>query len=79
MVTRSSQSTLLYIEMSLRYPPIPPRPSPVEREKKVAGGAHVPDLPSDPKYLGPWIIGECVGKGAFGRVRIAKYVILTNS
>ncbi|KAF9073103.1 kinase-like domain-containing protein, partial [Rhodocollybia butyracea] len=43
------------------------------RERDAAGGSQAFDLPSDPKVLGPWIIGECVGKGASGRVRIAKH------
>ncbi|KAF9269591.1 Pkinase-domain-containing protein, partial [Marasmius fiardii PR-910] len=44
-----------------------------EKEKAAAGGAHAFDLPTDPKSIGPWIIGECVGKGASGRVKIAKH------
>ncbi|KAF8830642.1 hypothetical protein HHX47_DHR2001083 [Lentinula edodes] len=44
-----------------------------DKEKAAAGGARAFDLPSDPKILGPWIIGECVGKGASGRVKIAKH------
>ncbi|KAJ3812890.1 Pkinase-domain-containing protein [Lentinula aff. lateritia] len=44
-----------------------------DKEKAAAGGARAFDLPSDPKVLGPWIIGECVGKGASGRVKIAKH------
>ncbi|KAJ3892158.1 Pkinase-domain-containing protein [Lentinula edodes] len=44
-----------------------------DKEKAAAGGACAFDLPSDPKVLGPWIIGECVGKGASGRVKIAKH------
>ncbi|KAF8962634.1 hypothetical protein BDZ97DRAFT_1824757 [Flammula alnicola] len=31
------------------------------------------DLPTDPRSIGPWILGECVGKGASGRVKIAKH------
>ncbi|KAF9010138.1 kinase-like domain-containing protein [Cyathus striatus] len=60
-----------------------PRPNPLgydtplgtrwEKEKAEAGGAHVFDLPTDPKVLGPWVLGECVGKGASGRVKIAKH------
>lgn len=43
-----------------------------EKEKRAAGeGAF--DLADDAKYVGPWIIGECVGKGASGRVKIAKH------
>ncbi|KAL4249460.1 hypothetical protein ABKN59_006462 [Abortiporus biennis] len=31
------------------------------------------EYPEDAKYVGPWIIGECVGKGASGHVKIAKH------
>ncbi|KAL0576404.1 serine/threonine-protein kinase gin4 [Marasmius crinis-equi] len=61
----------------------PPRAPPIkyaaplgtrwDKEKAAAGGAHAFDLPTDPKFIGPWIIGECVGKGASGRVKIAKH------
>ncbi|THU87551.1 Pkinase-domain-containing protein [Dendrothele bispora CBS 962.96] len=44
-----------------------------EKERAAAGGAAAFDLPSDPKEIGPWILGECVGKGASGRVKIAKH------
>ncbi|KAK1232466.1 serine/threonine-protein kinase gin4 [Marasmius sp. AFHP31] len=63
----------------------PPRAPPIkyaaplgtrwDKEKAAAGGAHAFDLPTDPKFIGPWIIGECVGKGASGRVKIAKHRI----
>ncbi|KAF5310536.1 hypothetical protein D9619_007841 [Psilocybe cf. subviscida] len=43
------------------------------KEKAAAGGASAFDLPTDPKTIGPWILGECVGKGASGRVKIAKH------
>jgi len=43
------------------------------KEKAAAGGAAAFDLPTDPKNIGPWILGECVGKGASGRVKIAKH------
>src|SRR6266576_7062345 len=43
------------------------------KEKAAAGGASAFDLPTDPKSIGPWILGECVGKGASGRVKIAKH------
>jgi serine/threonine protein kinase len=43
-----------------------------EKEKAAAGhGAF--EHPDDPTLIGPWIIGECVGKGASGRVKIAKH------
>ncbi|KAF4618606.1 hypothetical protein D9613_009975 [Agrocybe pediades] len=61
----------------------PPRPPPIKytaplgtrwaKEKAAAGGASAFDLPTDPKTIGPWILGECVGKGASGRVKIAKH------
>lgn len=61
----------------------PPRAPPVQytaplgtrwaKEKAAAGGSAAFDLPTDPKCIGPWIIGECVGKGASGRVKIAKH------
>ncbi|ETW77987.1 hypothetical protein HETIRDRAFT_324951, partial [Heterobasidion irregulare TC 32-1] len=63
-------------------PPSPPRAPPVlyaarhgtrwQKEKAAAGhGAF--EYPEDAKYVGPWIIGECVGKGASGHVKIAKH------
>ncbi|KAK0220359.1 CAMK/CAMKL/GIN4 protein kinase, partial [Armillaria fumosa] len=61
----------------------PPRAPPVmykaplgtrwEKEKAAAGGAEAFEYATDPKCIGPWIIGECVGKGASGRVKIAKH------
>ncbi|TFK73449.1 Pkinase-domain-containing protein [Pluteus cervinus] len=61
----------------------PPRAPPVKyvaplgtrwaKEKAAAGGSSAFDLPSDPKRLGPWILGECIGKGASGRVKLAKH------
>ncbi|KAF8637931.1 hypothetical protein AX17_002552 [Amanita inopinata Kibby_2008] len=61
----------------------PPRAPPIKyaaplgtrwaKEKAAAGGSSAFDLPTDPKAIGPWILGECVGKGASGRVKIAKH------
>ncbi|KAF9219530.1 Pkinase-domain-containing protein [Gyrodon lividus] len=43
------------------------------QKEKAAAGVGAFEFPEDPKYIGQWIIGECVGKGASGRVRIAKH------
>ncbi|KIK93860.1 hypothetical protein PAXRUDRAFT_828543 [Paxillus rubicundulus Ve08.2h10] len=43
------------------------------QKEKAAAGIGAFEFPEDPKYIGQWIIGECVGKGASGRVRIAKH------
>ncbi|KAJ8517950.1 hypothetical protein ONZ45_g4927 [Pleurotus djamor] len=62
----------------------PPRAAPAKyatplgtrwaKEKAQAGGSSAFDLPSDPSRIGPWILGECIGKGASGRVKLAKHV-----
>ncbi|KAG1876307.1 hypothetical protein F4604DRAFT_692460 [Suillus subluteus] len=60
----------------------PPRAPPIKytahlgtrwQKEKAAAGHGAFEFPEDPKYIGQWIIGECVGKGASGRVRIAKH------
>ncbi|KAG5732353.1 putative serine/threonine-protein kinase HSL1 [Termitomyces sp. T112] len=61
----------------------PPRAPPIKytaplgtrwaKEIAAAGGPGAFDLPTDPNNIGPWILGECVGKGASGRVKIAKH------
>ena len=61
----------------------PPRAPPVKytaplgtrwaKEQAAAGGNGAFDFPTDPKTIGPWILGECVGKGASGRVKIARH------
>ncbi|KAG6896392.1 hypothetical protein C0992_008601 [Termitomyces sp. T32_za158] len=61
----------------------PPRAPPIKytaplgtrwaKEIAAAGGPGAFDLPTDPKSIGPWILGECVGKGASGRVKIARH------
>ncbi|KAF9239895.1 hypothetical protein BU15DRAFT_46245 [Melanogaster broomeanus] len=43
------------------------------QKEKAAAGFGAFEFPEDPKYIGQWIIGECIGKGASGRVRIAKH------
>jgi serine/threonine protein kinase len=43
-----------------------------EKEKAAAGDGAF-ECPDDPTLIGPWIIGDCVGKGASGRVKIAKH------
>lgn len=55
---------------SVEYPT--PRGTRWERELAAAGGPQAFEYPTDPKSLGPWVIGECVGKGASGRVKIAR-------
>lgn len=42
-------------------------------KEKAAAGTDAFEYPDDAKYVGPWIIGECVGKGASGRVKIARH------
>ncbi|KAF8576382.1 Pkinase-domain-containing protein [Ramaria rubella] len=44
-----------------------------EKEKAAAGSPDAFEYPDDPKLIGPWIIGETVGKGASGRVKIARH------
>ncbi|KAI0676553.1 kinase-like domain-containing protein [Trametes maxima] len=42
-------------------------------KEKAAAGTDAFEYPDDAKYVGPWIMGECVGKGASGRVKIARH------
>ena len=60
----------------------PPRAPPVKykaplgtrwEKEKAAAGTGAFDYPDDAKFVGPWIIGECVGKGASGHVKIARH------
>ena len=63
-------------------PDTPPRAPPVQytahhgtrwQKEKAAAVRGAFDYPEDAKYVGPWIIGECVGKGASGHVKIARH------
>ncbi|WVR05278.1 hypothetical protein IAU60_002290 [Kwoniella sp. DSM 27419] len=67
-------------------PSNPPTPSPprvrhsqrrgqtrFEKEAAATGGKAAADHPGDPKVIGPWRIGRTIGKGASGRVKIAKH------
>lgn len=60
----------------------PPRAPPIKydtplgtrwQKEKAAAGSGAFDYPEDAQFVGPWIIGECVGKGASGHVKIAKH------
>ncbi|KAI0052114.1 Pkinase-domain-containing protein, partial [Auriscalpium vulgare] len=60
----------------------PPRAPPVQyatqygtrwQKEKAAAGQGAFEYPEDAKYVGPWVIGECVGKGASGHVKIARH------
>ena len=60
----------------------PPRAPPVKykaplgtrwEKEKAAAGTGAFDYPDDAQFVGPWIIGECVGKGASGHVKIARH------
>lgn len=60
----------------------PPRAPPAQytahhgtrwQKEKAAAGLGAFDYPEDAKYVGPWVIGECVGKGASGHVKIARH------
>ncbi|KAH9947545.1 Pkinase-domain-containing protein [Amylocystis lapponica] len=66
----------------LSAPDSPPRAPPIKyntplgtrwQKEKAAAGSGAFDYPDDAKYVGPWVIGECVGKGASGHVKIAKH------
>lgn len=54
---------------ALYKPRIPTR---WQKEKEAAGGRGL-EFPDDPKFIGPWVIGECVGKGASGHVKVARH------
>ncbi|KAL4067073.1 kinase-like domain-containing protein [Scleroderma yunnanense] len=43
------------------------------QKDKAAAGRRAFDFPEDPRYVGQWIVGECIGVGASGRVRIVKH------
>ncbi|KAL6300403.1 kinase-like domain-containing protein [Sparassis latifolia] len=68
--------------MSPTAPNSPPRAPPAKyhtplgtrwQKEKAAAGSGAFDYPEDAKYVGPWVIGECVGKGASGHVKIARH------
>ncbi|PVF92833.1 Pkinase-domain-containing protein [Serendipita vermifera] len=44
-----------------------------EKAKAQAEGADIEGV--DPKMIGPWVIGEMLGRGASGRVRLARHVV----
>ena len=72
---RRSQTILPTMDTPPKAPPIKYHAHLGTRwqKEKAAAGVGAFDFPEDPKYIGQWIIGECVGKGASGRVRIAKH------
>ncbi|TDL22850.1 Pkinase-domain-containing protein [Rickenella mellea] len=45
-----------------------------EKEKASAAPTAF-EFPEDPTAIGPWILGECVGKGASGRVKVARHSV----
>ncbi|KAF8521245.1 Pkinase-domain-containing protein [Hysterangium stoloniferum] len=45
-----------------------------EREKATASDPSAFEKPNDPKRIGPWILGETIGKGA-SRVKIARHKV----
>ncbi|TCD70693.1 hypothetical protein EIP91_002068 [Steccherinum ochraceum] len=60
----------------------PPRAPPVKyktplgtrwQKEKASAETGAFEFPDDAKFVGPWIIGECVGKGASGHVKIARH------
>lgn len=60
----------------------PPRAPPVKyktplgtrwQKEKASADTGAFEFPDDAKFVGPWIIGECVGKGASGHVKIARH------
>lgn len=60
----------------------PPRAPPVKyktplgtrwQKEKASADSGAFEFPDDAKFVGPWIIGECVGKGASGHVKIARH------
>ncbi|KAK7681394.1 hypothetical protein QCA50_015486 [Cerrena zonata] len=60
----------------------PPRAPPIQyktplgtrwEKEKASAQAGAFEYPEDARFVGPWIIGECVGKGASGHVKIARH------
>ncbi|CAE6480882.1 unnamed protein product [Rhizoctonia solani] len=53
----------------LAYHAVPTR---LERERQ-ATGLDIGNHPNDPTEIGPWILGDMLGKGASGRVKLGKH------
>lgn len=73
---------VVFQEQQLESDHTPPRAKPVQYKAPLGTRwqkekANAPDgsfdLASDPKQIGPWVLGECVGKGASGRVKVARH------
>ncbi|KAG8761113.1 hypothetical protein FRC14_006819 [Serendipita sp. 396] len=79
-IKASNKSSQVY-NAEVSQPPRPKRTStPLphyqtrwEREKAKAKAEGIDIEGSDPKMIGPWILGEMLGKGASGRVRLARH------
>lgn len=71
-------------EDSSLTPPFVPKksnracPTRWEKEKAAAGSSGAFDHPNDPKFIGPWILGETIGKGASGNVMLGLWVKCTH-
>ncbi|KAF8317788.1 uncharacterized protein EI90DRAFT_3084997 [Cantharellus anzutake] len=67
-----------YVTNTSRVKPIsPPRlkrkkDGATRYEKEIAGSPKPPDDFTERRWVGPWLMGETIGKGASGRVRLAK-------
>ncbi|KAJ1306225.1 hypothetical protein OPQ81_010932 [Rhizoctonia solani] len=47
-------------------------PTRLEKEQ-AAAGKDICNLPNDPAEIGPWILGDMIGKGSSGRVKLGKH------